>query len=173
MTTKLKIIDKVFDLIGVKPEDRNVGGEAFRRVNLFYGPVRDEMLRARKWDFAAKKCILKNIAHNRYEYPQDALFIIGIVQKSDSSNTFQEKYNTETQKREIITTIKDPCAVYIARVEEKDFTDDFIEVFSLALACDLCVCILGNINKQLELQRKLFLKLGEINEISDEQKELV
>lgn len=168
MATKLKIIDKVFDLLNINPEDRKVDGEAFRRVNLFYKPVRDEMLRAKKWDFAIKKRILKKIDANRYEYPQDALFVIGIVQKSDSSNTFQEKYNTETQKREIITTIKDPCAVYIARVEEKDFTDDFIEVFSLALACDLCVCIIGNINKQLELQRKLFLKLGEINEISEE-----
>jgi hypothetical protein len=139
MTTKLKIIDKVFDLLNMKQEDRKVGGEAFRRVNLFYGPVRDEMLRAKKWDFAIKKRILKKIDANRYEYPQDALFVIGIVQKSDSSNTFQEKYNTETQKREIITTIKDPCAVYIARVEEKDFTDDFIDVFSLALAYDSCV----------------------------------
>ena len=51
MTTKLKIIDKVFDLIGVKPGDRNVGGEAFRRVNLFYEPVRNEMLRAKKMGF--------------------------------------------------------------------------------------------------------------------------
>lgn len=173
MTTKLKIIDKVFDLLNINPEDRKVDGEAFRRVNLFYKPVRDEMLRAKKWDFAIKKRILKKIDANRYEYPQDALFIIGIVQKSDSNNTFQEKYNTETQKREIITAIKDPALVYIARVEEKDFTDDFIEVFSLALACDLCVSITGNINKQLELQRKMFLKLGEINEISEEQKELI
>lgn len=170
MITKLKIIDKAFDLLNIKPEDRTIDGMCFRRANLFYNPVRDEMLRAKKWDFAITKQDLKFIGEGCWEYPTNALSIIQINHKINGQYlSFEEQYNIELERRIIYCPHSEVVAQIIRNdLQEKDFSEDFVDVFSLALASDLCICLLGNLDKQQELMQKLFLKLGSINETSVE-----
>ena len=166
--TKNKIIDKCFDLLELKLEYRTIGGEAFRRANLLYESVKHEMLRTKKFDFSITEEKLKPIGKGYWEYPNALWLMRAFIDDGFTDHQlvcYEEKYDFELKRRIIYCPYSNVRMEFIKRdVKESEFSDDFIEVFSLALAADLCIWLTGNITKQQELTHKLYLKLGELRE---------
>lgn len=138
---KNQIAKKVFSILNVEPNPaRN------SIFNLFYESVKDEVLRAKFWEFAVCQKKLKTLGKERnkflYAFPTDCLYVINV----DSAN-FNEEFNDRLKVRVICTPYKVSKLTYIKRLKDQEIQDKrFIKAFYLALAATLAVGICNDSN---------------------------
>lgn len=156
---KEDIAKNVFSLINKPDVDFNdESNDCVSKFNLFYPHVKAELLRARIWDFALRKCTAECVGEREglyiYKYPDNCLFI-----RSVSGEPFNEHFDDELGFRIIATKAKDAYIEFVYNVDDNDINDsEFIEAFALALASDLAVCV----NLDENLASSLLWKLSVI-----------
>ena len=172
MISKITICNLALAQLGQAPiSSLEQDDEKARRLNLFYEPVRDEVLRTHNWAFAGTEEPLVLIAEQEkpmgqyiYRYPTEALFIRRIfVQKAASKNLpFKEIFRTDLHCRVLETEAKEAFAEYTRRIiDENQFDPAFVKSFSLALACDLAVALTGDASLASQILQKYTLSLDE------------
>ncbi len=138
---KNQIAKKVFSLLNLEPNPaRN------SIFNLFYESVKDEVLRAKFWEFAVCQKKLKPLGKEGnkflYTFPNDCLYVINV----DSAN-FNEKFNERLKKRLLYAPYSVSKLTYIKRLQDEQIQDKrFIKAFCFALAAILAVGICNNSN---------------------------
>ncbi len=170
MTTKIDICNLALAHLGQAPilslEQEN---EKARRLNLFYAPVRDEVLRTHNWAFAAVQEPLVLLAEESngadrlvYKYPAEALFIRRVFDQTHSRLEFQEFFRPDLHSRVLLTASRQARAVYTRRITDENLFDAaFIKSFSLALACDLAVSLTADTQLAALLLQKYTRSLEE------------
>ena len=148
MITKISICNLALAQLGQSPisslEQEN---EKARRLNLFYAPVRDEVLRTHNWAFAAVEeplMLLEEQADSQgrfvYKYPAEALFVRRVFDAQTAQLPFQEFFRPDLHSRALVTHSQQACVAYTRRITDENLFDAaFIKSFALALACDLAV----------------------------------
>lgn len=140
--------------------------ERARRLNLFYEPVRDEVLRAHNWGFAAVQEPLALVEQQErcflYKYPQEALFIRRVYRSFCPNAPFKELFHPKYRTRVLESACPQAWAEYTRRVEdENQFDASFVKSFSLALAADLAVALTGDNTLAAQILQKYTLSLDE------------
>lgn len=145
--------------------------EKTRRINLFYEPVRDEVLCAHNWAFAGVCEPLALLAKESdaegsfiYKYPAEALFIrrIFLPQAPQQALPFKERFCSDFHCRTLRIAVRPAHAEYTRRITDENLFDAaFIKSFSLALAGDLAIALLGNPELAFRLIQDYTLSLGE------------
>ncbi len=145
--------------------------ERARKLNLFYEPVRDEVLRTHNWAFATVQEPLTLVeedelrpGHFLYKYPTTALFIQRIfdIRAPQQALSFQERYDATSQERLLEAAASQAYACYTRRMtDETQFDPAFVKAFSLALACDLAITLTGDMALAAQLMSKYQLCLEE------------
>lgn len=170
MITKINICNLALAQLGQSPisslEQEN---EKARRLNLFYAPVRDEVLRTHNWAFAAVEeplALLEEQADAQgrfvYKYPAEALFIRRVFATNRARLPFQEFFRPDLQSRVIVTPAQQAYGEYTRRITDENLFDAaFIKSFSLALACDLAVSLTADTQLAAQLLQKYTLSLEE------------
>lgn len=170
MTTKISICNLALAQLGQSPiaslEQEN---EKARRLNLFYAPVRDEVLRTHNWAFAGVQEPLALIAADPdeqdryvYKYPAEALFIRRVYSPAQKQLDFQEFFRPDLHSRVILTAYDKAQAEYTRRITDENLFDAaFIKSFSLALACDLAVALTADTQLAAQLLQRYALSLEE------------
>ena len=172
MISKLDICNLALAQLGQEPiSSLGQDDERARRCNLFYDPVRREVLRTHNWRFACAQAdleLLENASEAMgsyvYAYPQNCLFLRKVYAKGAVSESvaFKELYRTELPGKVII------CALPQAQVEyTRDVTDTtifdpaFVKAFSLALAADLALTLSADMNLAQRILQLYTLALDE------------
>ena len=140
-----------------------------RRLNLFYAPVRDEVLRTHNWAFAGVQeplALLEDACDEQgrwsYKYPNEALFVRRVFTAGCNRAVFEEFFRPDLHSRVILTPAKQAYAEYTRRITDETLFDAaFIKSFSLALACDLAVCLTADTQLAAQLLQKYTLSLQE------------
>ncbi len=172
MNSKTSICNLALAYLGqapiASPEQDN---EQARWLNLFYNPVRDEVLRTHDWAFAATEKplnLLENAsqAHGEYvyKYPADALFIRRVYSAADPHTpvVFTERFDTRHRMRVLCTAIAQAHVRYTRRITDETLYDAaFVKCFALALACDTALALTGDVDLSARLQQKYTLYLEE------------
>ena len=170
MVSKIDICNLALAQLGQAPiSSLKQEDERAKRLDLFYGPVRDEVLRTHNWGFATAEIplsLLKDDPQNGlfyYQYPPDALFIQRVCGAYNKRGfPFEERYDALLAARILITKVPAAHAVYTRKtVDETQFDAAFVKVFSLALACDLAVALTGDNSLAMQLTQKYTLCLDE------------
>jgi len=172
MVSKLSICNLALAHLGQAPiSSLNQDDERARRLNLFYEPVRDEVLRAHNWGFAQAEKTLSRLAQTpgadgnfAYQYPAHALFICNVfdVQAPKQLLPFHIFFDENTQSRILKTASAQACARYTRRITDETLLDPaFVKVFSLALACDLAVALTADAQLAGQLLTKYQFALAE------------
>ncbi|MBO7190948.1 MAG: hypothetical protein J6V32_02440 [Elusimicrobiaceae bacterium] len=170
MITKISICNLALAQLGQSPisslEQEN---EKARRLNLFYAPVRDEVLRTHNWAFAGVQEPLVLFAQGAdeqgrfiYKYPAEALFIRRVFSPAQKRLDFQEFFRSDLHSRVILTVCDQAQAEYTRRITDENLFDTaFIKSFSLALACDLAVALTSDTQLAAQLLQRYALSLEE------------
>ena len=170
MISKINICNMALAHLGQSPiSSLNQEDECAKRINLFYEPVRDEVLRAHNWGFATVQTKLESAGRDAqtgeflYHYPADGLFIRRVfIPAAVEQLAFRERYDTATQSRVLAVPAENAYAEYTRRVgDETQFDSGFIKAFSLALAQDLAVTLTGDLSLAERLLQKYTLCLDE------------
>lgn len=170
MTSKLGICNLALAHLGQSPiTSLNQADERARRLNLFYEPVRDEVLRAHNWGFARVETALTRVSQNQaigggflYKYPAQALFICHVfdVQAPKQKLAFSTFFDEQNQMRVLKIPAAQAYAQFIQRITDETLFDPaFVKVFSLALACDLAVALTADTQLASQLFNKYQLSL--------------
>ena len=152
MVSKLTICNLALAQLGQTPITAlTQDNERARRLNLFYEPVRDEVLRTHNWGFAGAESPLTCVRESTtkpgeflYQYPGQALFVRRVfdVQAPQRSLPFEEFFETTLQMRVLQIPCAQAVAQYTRRITDETLFDPaFVKAFSLALACDLAVSL--------------------------------
>lgn len=170
MISKISICNLALAQLGQSPisslEQEN---EKARRLNLFYAPVRDEVLRTHNWAFAAVAeplALLEEQANEQgrfvYKYPAEALFIRRVFDPNRSRLPFQEFFRPDLHSRVLVIPSQQAYGEYTRRITDENLFDAaFIKSFSLALACDLAVSLTADTQLAAQLLQKYTLSLEE------------
>ena len=172
MNSKTTICNLALAYLGQAPiASAGQDNEQARWLNLFYDPVRDEVLRTHDWAFAAtQKPLLLVQRPNReqgdylYKYPADALFIRRVYSPAvpQVPVSFTERFDSRHQVRVLCAPVAQACARYTRRVTDETLYDAaFVKCFSLALACDTALALTGDVDLSARLQQKYTLYLEE------------
>ena len=172
MVSKLSICNLALAYLGQAPiSSLTQEDERARRLDLFYEPVKNEVLRAHNWGFAGAETTLSRVTQTPgadgcfvYQYPAQALFVRSVfeVQAPQKSLPFHVFFNETTQSRVLKTTSAQACARYTRRITDETLLDPaFVKVFSLALACDLAVALTADIQLAGQLLTKYQVALAE------------
>lgn len=155
MTTKIEICNLALAQIGQESiSSLTQEDERARRCDLFYEPVKREVLRTHNWGFAGtleslalvkklEKCPLRYI----YRYPADALFIrkVLIGGRGHVSAAFKEGFDRAINARVLLTDAAEAWAEYTKDIRDEGMFDAaFVKSFSLALAVDLAIPLTGD-----------------------------
>jgi len=168
MTSKINICNLSLAYLGQAPiESLDQHDERAKRVNLFYEPVRDEVLRAHNWGFAATQKMLELARVDSqngtylYHYPADALFVRS-VEKQGRKLPFEERFDPQIHGR-VLCTQEPGCLVYYTRrvADETQFDSLFVKAFSLALAQDMAVTLTGDLSLAARVAQQYMLTLDE------------
>lgn len=145
--------------------------EKSRRCELFYEPVKKEVLRTHNWAFAtgiAPLALLSQQAPSdwpyMYAYPQDALFIRRVFGAGNYAHacTFKEIYQNDIHARVILSVVPQAQAEYTCDVKDEGLFDAaFVKAFSLALAADLAIALTGDGSLAQRILQKYALALDE------------
>lgn len=127
-----------------------------RAVDLIYEDVRDEVLRAHRWNFAVKRAVLTALVTApafgwalEYPLPNDCLRVLE-VNDSEFGDTITDEYVVEG--RSILTDAESLNLVYIRRVEEvSQFDPIFKQALALKLAAGLAEKLRGSTGKTADL----------------------
>jgi len=172
MVSKLNICNLALAHLGQAPvSSLTQDDERARRLNLFYEPVKNEVLRAHNWGFAGAETTLARLEQTpgadgffAYQYPAQALFIRSVfdVQAPQKTLPFHVFFNETTQSRILKTSGAQACARYTRRITDETLLDPaFVKVFSLALACDLAVALTADAQLAGQLLTKYQFALAE------------
>ncbi len=172
MISKITICNLALAQLGQSPiTSLTQEDEKARRLNLFYEPVRDEVLRTHHWAFAGASESLALLetevdanGNFCYKYPTDALFIRKVYDTSAPQTLlpFREAYNTDLHSRVLLIPCRQAIAEYTCRITDENLFDPaFVKAFSLALACDLAVSLTADTALGGQLLQKYMLSLEE------------
>ncbi len=143
--------------------------EKARRLNLFYAPVRDEVLRTHNWAFAGVQEPLALLLEDPddqgrfvYKYPVRALFIRGVLDEMQHRLAFEECFRPDLSARALLVSSLPAHVQYTCRITDENLFDPaFVKSFSLALACDLAVALTADTQLAAQLLQKYTLSLEE------------
>ncbi len=168
MISKITVCNLALAQLGQAPiSSLEQDDEKARRLNLFYEPIRDEVLRTHNWAFAGAEEPLVLIEQNRdkyvYKYPTQALFVRRVFTQDGTKNLpFREIFRTDLHSRVLETSAPQAYAEYTRRIlDENLFDPAFVKSFSLALACDLAVALTGDSTLASQILQKYTLSLDE------------
>lgn len=172
MISKITICNLALAQLGQAPiSSLDQEDEKARRLNLFYAPVRDEVLRTHNWAFAAVSEPLALLAKEAdaegcftYKYPAEALFIRRVFapQAPRVTLAFKERFRTDLHCRTLGVACSSAYAEYTRRITDENLFDAaFVKSFSLALACDLAVALTGDGQLAGQILQKYMLSLEE------------
>ncbi len=172
MITKITICNLALAQLGQAPiSSLDQEDEKARRLNLFYAPVRDEVLRTHNWAFAAVSeplALLEKEADAEgsfiYKYPAEALFIRRVFapRAPQVSLSFKEHFRSDLHCRTLGIPCRTAHAEYTRRITDENLFDPaFVKCFSLALACDLAVALTGDGGLAGQILQKYMLSLEE------------
>ncbi len=169
MISKITVCNLALAQLGQAPiSSLDQDDEKARRLNLFYEPVRDEVLRTHNWAFAGAEepLVLIEEVHGKflYKYPAEALFVRRVFDPNSGRKSlkFREFFRTDLHCRVLGTTSSQAYAEYTRRIlDENLFDPAFVKSFSLALACDLAVALTGDSSLASQLLQKYTLSLDE------------
>lgn len=172
MISKITICNLALAQLGQSPiSSLEQEDEKARRLNLFYGPVRDEVLRTHNWAFAGAQEPLALLetepdkeGRYTYKYPAEALFIRRVfsLQNAEKALPFRERFRADLHSRALAVATPYAAAEYTRRITDENLFDSaFVKSFSLALACDLAVALTGDAQLSAQLLQKYTLSLDE------------
>ncbi len=172
MVSKLGICNLALAHLGQAPiSSLNQADERARRLDLFYEPVRDEVLRTHNWKFAQAEGPLMRISEEEtlrggflYKYPTNALFISRVfdVQAPKQNLAFEAFFDETTQMRVLQVPSAHAYAQYTRKITDETLFDaSFVKVFSLALACDVAVTLTADTQLASQIFNKYQLSLQE------------
>lgn len=171
MVSKIDICNLALAQLGQEPVMAlTQSEERSRRLNLFYEPVKQEVLRTHNWAFAAAEeplGLLETRNHPLpyvYQYPLDALYIRRVFQPGTTrqNGLFREVYIKSGNLRALKSNLQDAYAEYTKNVgDETLFDPAFVKSFSLALAADLAVALTGDVSLSRQILQKYTLSLDE------------
>lgn len=172
MISKITICNLALAQLGQAPiSSLEQEDEKARRLNLFYEPVRDEVLRTHNWAFAGTEEPLALLEKETdrdgrytYKYPAEALFIRRIFapQTPSRSLPFRERFRADLHSRTLCVAAQMAHAEYTRRITDENLFDPaFVKSFSLALACDLAVALTGDAQLAAQILQKYTLSLDE------------
>lgn len=172
MISKITICNLALAQLGQAPiSSLEQEDEKARRLNLFYEPVRDEVLRTHNWGFAGVAEPLALLEKEpdvqngyTYKYPAEALFVRRVFdpQSPEVSLAFKESFRTDLHCRTLTVSSRRAHAEYTRRITDENLFDPaFVKSFSLALACDLAVALTGDAQLAAQILQKYTLSLDE------------
>lgn len=170
MTSKISICNLSLAYIGQAPiSSLEQTDERAKRINLFYEPVRDEVLRAHNWGFASVQNQLElarvdtQNGEYLYHYPADALFIRDVFVPGQKGRlAFAERFDPQTHSRVLAVKEAQCAARYTRRVaDETQFDPLFVKSFALALAQDLALTLTGDLLLAERMAQRYVLSLDE------------
>jgi len=171
MVSKISICNLALAQLGQSPiSSLEQEDEKARRLNLFYEPVRDEVLRTHNWGFASAEEPLALLEQDTltnaflYKYPAEALFIRRIFAPNcpEQSLAFHERFRSDLHCRILCVQASQAHVCYTARITDENLFDSaFIKAFSLALACDLAVALTADTQLAAQLLQKYTLSIEE------------
>lgn len=170
MVSKINICNLSLAYIGQAPINSfDQTDERAKRINLFYEPVRDEVLRAHNWGFAGtqNKLELSRVdaltGDYLYHYPADALFIREVfVPGQKTPLAFAERFDLPTHGRVLAVKVPGCYAAYTRRIaDETQFDPLFVKSFALALAQDLALTLTGDVSLAQRMAQRYTLSLDE------------
>lgn len=185
MVSKIDICNLALAQLGQEPiTSLTQSDERARRLNLFYEPVKQEVLRTHNWAFAAAEeplALLETREHPLpyvYQYPLDALYIRRVFRPGSGrqNGLFREVYIQAGNIRALKSNISNASAEYTRNVGDENLFDPaFIKAFSLALAADLAVALTGDAALSRQILQKYTLSLDEArrSNMSEEMAERV
>lgn len=145
--------------------------ERARRLNLFYEPVRDELLRTHHWAFAnaCEPLALLEVKQETqegfcYKYPAEALFIRRVFEdpRNPRPLPFTERFRRDLHARVLYVPTQSAYAEFTRRIADENLFDpSFVKTFSLALACDLAIALTGDSHLAQQLMQKYTASLDE------------
>lgn len=172
MISKITICNLALAQLGQAPiSSLEQDDEKARRLNLFYDPVRDEVLRTHNWAFAGAEeplALIETDTENPnryiYKYPAEALFVRRVFSRDGRGEAlkFREVFRTDLHSRVLAVDCPRAYAEYTRRIlDENLFDAAFVKSFSLALACDLAVALTGDSQLAAQILQKYTLSLDE------------
>ena len=165
MSSQITICNMALAYLGQEPiSSMKQDNERARWLQLFYEPVRDEVLRTHNWAFATVEKPLVRVASTLllpgqfgYKYPTDALFVRRVFPQDapEKALAFSERLDESQQMRLLITPCARAAARYTRRVtDETQFDPAFAKAFALALACDAALALTADVNLAARLQQQ-------------------
>ena len=170
MNSKTTICTLALAYLGQAPiSSLQQNNEPARWLQLFYEPVRDEVLRTHNWAFATAEkplvCVQTPVATGGdylYQYPADALFIRRVYVAGAENLAFTERFDPTLTQRVLCAAQPHAVACYTRRItDETQFDPAFVKCFALALAGDCALALTGDIELAAQLQQKYTLYLEE------------
>ena len=172
MVSKLTICNLALAQLGQAPITAlTQDNERARKLDLFYEPVRDEVLRTHNWGFAGAESPLTYVGESNtkpgeflYQYPGQALFIRRVfdIKAPHESLAFEEFFDEDHQMRVLQIPAAQAVAQYTRRITDETLFDPaFVKTFSLALACDVAVTLTADVQLVGLLMNKYQLSLEE------------
>lgn len=176
MSSKITICNLALAHLGQEPlVSLEQTDERARRLNLFYEPVKEEVLRTHNWGFACAREILSLLEKRDsdlpyvYQYPADALYVRRVFcpdgrrgLRGAEGVQFKEEYLKTYNTRVLCTALPDAAAEYTKNILDAGVFDAaFVKAFSLALAADMAVALTGDSALAAQLLQKYTLSLDE------------
>ncbi len=165
MYTSTSVCNMALAYLGQSPiSSLKQDNERARLLQLFYNPVRDEVLRTHNWAFATvEKPLIRVVPEAEkmgrflYKYPADALFIRRISSPDCPylPLVFSEEYDSRNHQRVLVTSVAQALVTYTRRVtDETQFDASFAKTFALALASDAALALTGDVALAARLQQQ-------------------
>lgn len=155
MVSKIDICNLALAHLGQEPiSSLTQEDERARRLNLFYEPVKAEVLRTHNWAFATVQEPLIRLEDPSaapypylYQYPVEALFVRQITDPAypGKKYPFREVFRRRLNQRAVETPAPQAVAEYTRQVKDETQLDPaFVKAFALALASDLALALTGD-----------------------------
>nr|DAH92089.1 MAG TPA: tail tubular protein [Bacteriophage sp.] len=155
MVSKIDICNLALAHLGQEPiSSLTQEDERARRLNLFYEPVKAEVLRTHNWAFATVQEPLIRLEDPSaapypylYQYPVEALFVRQITDSAypGKKYPFREVFRRRLNQRAVETPAPQAVAEYTRHVKDETQLDPaFVKAFALALASDLALALTGD-----------------------------
>jgi hypothetical protein len=142
MASTVHVCNLALAKLGAKAiESLTENSKEARLCALFFESVRDDLLRAHPWNFAASRAALARLAEApafgfaaAFQLPADCLKVVGL--NGDPRAVFR------IEGRRLLTDLDQARIVYTARVEDPTLFDPhFVQALAARLAAELCVPI--------------------------------
>lgn len=119
-----------------------------RACKLNYGPTRDEVLRAQRWNFATQRVTLSRLSGAPpfgwsawYQLPTDCLRVLQL----NGWESHEQRDRWEVEGSRLLTDQDTAQIQYIARITDGNLYDaSFIKAFACKLAAEICRPLMGS-----------------------------